>query len=115
MKQNEIKLLKVEIESDFSDLDVIVLEIQEALKEIGSTSPTHREKAALGSFLHSFYNGIENILKRLAEEIDNNVPIGEQWHRALLRRMELEVANVRPLVLRSETVEALEPYLGFRG
>jgi len=28
--------------------------------------------------------------------------------------MDLEVANVRPLVLRSETVEALEPYLGFR-
>ena len=114
MKKNEFTIFRIEIESDFSDLEVIVREIHEALKEIGSSSPTHREKAALGSFFHSFYNGIENILKRLAEEIDNNVPIGEQWHRALLRRMELEVANVRPLVLRSETVEALEPYLGFR-
>jgi len=58
MKKNEITIFRIEIESDFSDLRVIVREIQEALKEIGSSSPTHREKAALGSFLHSFYNGI---------------------------------------------------------
>lgn len=113
MKKNEITLLKVEIESVFSDLNAIVSEIREALKEINSSNPTHREKAALGSFLHSFYNGIENILKRLAEEINNSVPIGEHWHRALLRRMEREVENVRPWVLKGETVDALEPYLGF--
>ncbi|MBL7075166.1 hypothetical protein ISS37_08010 [candidate division KSB1 bacterium] len=54
MKRNDISLLKVEIESDLSDLDVIVQEIQVALKEIGTSIPTHRDKAAIGSFLHEY-------------------------------------------------------------
>lgn len=114
MGQSDLTLLKVEIKSDLTDLEPIVQEIEATLKDIGSSTPTHRDKAALGSFLHSFYNGIENILKRLAEEIDHSVPVGEQWHRALLKRMEQGVENIRPRVLRSETVDALEPYLGFR-
>jgi len=114
MKRSDLTLLKVEIESDVADLEFIVAEIQAIQKDIGSAIPTHRDKAALGSFLHSFYNGIENVLKRLAEEVDDSVPVGEEWHRALLRRMEKKVENIRPQVLRSRTVEVLEPYLGFR-
>jgi len=75
MRQSDISLLKVEIESDFSDLERIVSEIKEAIEEIGSSTPTYRDKAALGALLHSFYNGIENVLKRLAEEVDHSVPV----------------------------------------
>lgn len=114
MKQRDLALLKVEIESDLADLEHIVAEIEATQNDIGSSVPTHRDKAALGSFLHSFYNGIENILKRLAEEIDHSVPVGEEWHRALLRRMERPVEDIRPPVLRTQTIDALEPYLGFR-
>lgn len=32
----------------------------------------------------------------------------------MLKRMKQEVENIRPQVLRSETVELLKPYLGFR-
>lgn len=114
MRRSDLTLLKVEIESDLADLERIVSEIEAARNDIGSSIPTHRDKAALGSFLHSFYNGIENVLKRLAEEIDHSVPVGEEWHRALLRRMGREVEGLRPAVLRSQTVEGLESYLGFR-
>ena len=62
MRQSDIPLLRVEIESDFSDLERVVSEIKEAVKEIGSSIPTYRDKAALGALLHSFYNGIENVL-----------------------------------------------------
>ena len=61
MRQSDISLLRVEIESGFSDLERVVSEIKEAVKEIGSSIPTYRDKAALGAFLHSFYNGIENV------------------------------------------------------
>lgn len=54
MRQSDISLLKVEIESDFSDLERVVAEIKEAVKEIGSSIPTYRDKAALGALLHSF-------------------------------------------------------------
>ena len=114
MKQSEITLLKVEVESDLSDLERIVAEINSARDDIGSTLPEFRDKAAFGSFLHSFYNGVENILKRVAEEVDHSVPVGEAWHRALLRHMTNPVEGVRPPVLHGETMNALGPYLGFR-
>ena len=82
--------------------------------DIGSEEPSYRDKAAIGALLHSFCNGIENILKRIAVEIDESVPVGDGWHRALLKRMEKDVVGVRPAVLDHETVSALGPYLGFR-
>ncbi|MCI2425909.1 hypothetical protein LM597_00550 [Candidatus Acetothermia bacterium] len=62
MRQSDISLLKAEIESDFSDLERIVSEIKEAVREINSSIPPYRDKAALGAVLHSLYNGIENVL-----------------------------------------------------
>lgn len=114
MKPLNISLLKVEIASDLSDLGRIASEVKNLEREIGSSEPTYRDKAAFGALLHSFYNGIENILKRIAEEVDGSVPVGEGWHRALLKRMERSVDGVRPALLDSDTVRLLRPYLGFR-
>jgi len=115
MKRTELLTLQAEIESDLADLARVVEEIREMVQALPSQEePSHKDKAALGAYLHSFYNGVENVLKRVAQEIDRSVPTGEGWHRALLRRMAAEVPGVRSAVLRSDTVAALEPYLGFR-
>ena len=47
------------------------------------------ELSALAAMLHSFYNGIENILKRIALELDDPMPGGESWHKELLDCMTL--------------------------
>ncbi|MGY4706934.1 ribonuclease toxin HepT-like protein [Candidatus Bipolaricaulota sp. J31] len=114
MKRDELAVLWAEIEGSLSDLDRVVREIEQVLSDIAAAEPSYRDKAAIGAFLHSFYNGIENILKRIAEEIDHAVPLGSGWHRALLRRMASEVEGFRPAVLSGEMVEKLLPYLGFR-
>lgn len=116
MKNDEIKILRAEIQSDLDDLETVVGEITEIAEEIQSSDgkPTRRDMAALGSFVHSFYNGIENILKRVSREIDGSVPRGESWHRALLKRAGQEIPEQRPPILRESTVENLKPYMGFR-
>jgi len=114
MRRNELSLLWAEIKATLSDLERIVEEIEELLRDLGSSEPSYKDKAAMGAFLHNFYNGIENVLKRIAEEIDRAVPSGSEWHRALLQRMAEGVENLRPAVLKAETVTKLLPYLGFR-
>lgn len=114
MARDALRTLRAEIESDLDDLNAVQTEVQATASQISSTGSSSRDKAALGAFLHSFYNGVENVLKRLAQEMDGGVPVGEGWHRALLRRMETPVEGVRPAVLDPNTVERLEPYLGFR-
>ncbi len=35
---------------------------------------------ALSALLHSFYNGVETIMKRIAREVDGEAPRGGAWH-----------------------------------
>jgi hypothetical protein len=71
------------------------------------------EITAIASVLHSFYNGLENIFRSIAKEIDDDVPASAQWHRDLLNRMTEVTAN-RNAVLTAETSDRLSEYLGFR-
>lgn len=75
--------------------------------------PNAIELSALATFLHSFYSGIENSLKRIAVEIDGGVPSGDAWHRQLLSSMTNDT-NVRSAVLSSALYQNLSEYLAFR-
>ncbi len=71
------------------------------------------ELAALAAMLHAFYNGAENILKRLAQDVDGSLPTSEFWHRDLLDAMARPTASRRS-VISSETHRTLKGYLQFR-
>lgn len=71
------------------------------------------EVSALATFLHSFYSGIENSLKRIAIEIDGSAPSGDAWHRQLLSSM-TSGTNRRPPVLSNALYETISEYLAFR-
>ena len=70
------------------------------------------ESAAL--HLQSFYTAAEQILTRIAENINGNLPGGETWHADLLRQMTYEVPGRRPAILRLETHDLLDELRGFR-
>jgi len=61
--------------------------------------------------LHSFYNGIENAFKRIAEEFGGRSPRSESWHRDLLDSMN-RPGKDRPAVISDSMVELLDSYLG---
>lgn len=42
------------------------------------------ELSAIATFLHSIYNGIENILKQLLRSKNVKIPKSEIWHKDLL-------------------------------
>jgi hypothetical protein len=69
--------------------------------------------AALAAFLHSFYNGVENLFKRIAVHLDGGPPQGEFWHSELLKAMKGPGAR-RPAVIDEVTYERLRQYMDFR-
>ena len=83
------------------------------LEKCGSTFPDTVELSALAALLHSFYTGVENILKRIAIEIDGGLPSSEFWHRQLVDRM-ADSNPQRPSVLSAELRGRLRGYLDFR-
>lgn len=75
--------------------------------------PTAVELSALGGVLNSYYNGIQNILKRIAVLVDGGAPRGASWHSELLMAMAEPAAN-RPPVISQEMLQQLRNYLDFR-
>ena len=56
-----------EINSEISFLDITISDIIEIFNEISNNLPTKNQKAAITLYIANFYNGIENILKRISK------------------------------------------------
>ena len=67
----------------------------------------------MGAMLHGFYNGVENIFKRIAVHCYGGPPRGEGWHAALLDRMTRPGPN-RPAAVSEPLAAELRKYLRFR-
>ena len=67
----------------------------------------------LGSILHSFCNGVENIFEIIAKNVDKEVPIGNKSHQELLHQMAIE-NDYRQEVISEELYLQLREYTTFR-
>jgi len=83
------------------------------LGKCSSVKPDPIELSALAAMLHAFYTGVENILKRIAVEIDEESPKGEFWHRQLLDEVASPTPN-RKAVISYHLRDSLRDYLYFR-
>ena len=98
---------------DRANIDQLFASYAFVLDGLSEEDPGFIETSALSTMLHSFYNGIENIFKRVALEIDGNIPSGAASHSALLSSMTQPTDNRPPLI--SVTMQnQLSTYLSFR-
>ncbi len=67
---------------------------------------------ALG--IHNIYNGIEDVMLSLANDIDGYVPTGEPAHQDLLDQMSAAIDGTRPALLDSKLYDLLVELKGFR-
>jgi len=78
------ELLKEYCDGEFENIALILKEIKELREK--TSAPNKVEVAALGTFIHNFYNGAENILKRVFQHnniIFKNTPT---YHKFILKK-----------------------------
>jgi hypothetical protein len=68
---------------------------------------------AMGAYLMNFYNGVENILKRVSKEYYQTVPKGESWHKELLD-LSYNPPEGKAAIFSQSIVEKLHQYRNFR-
>jgi hypothetical protein len=103
--------------------------VQLELDHIGKALPAihrHWQKAKTGGpdqdayinsvalNLHSFYSALERLFELIAIELDGGPLGGDSWHTELLKQMALDLEDIRPPVLGSETAARLDEYRKFR-
>jgi len=105
--------VREEVELELSLLHRLFAEHSTLIASVQEREPDTTAILALGAILQSFYNGCENIFKRIAQEIDHAVPTGETWHRDLLAAM-ARPNSQRPSVISESLLSTLAAYLRFR-
>ena len=70
--------------------------------------------SALALGVHNIYNGIEDVMLNLANDIDGYVPTGESAHQDLLDQMSAAIEGTRPALLSPELYGLLVELKGFR-
>ncbi len=109
------RVLSERLESELLVLEQVVSRAEGAISRVAHQPQDEGYFVAAASLdLHGFYAGVERLLGLIANELDGGVPAGARWHRDLLEQMVLNIAEVRPAVLQSDTQTALIEYLEFR-
>ncbi len=113
MSHTKFQVLVSEIRDEIQEIDLVVEETSDFLKKVAKKQVTIFEIRILGSQLHDFYTGLERIFHRIAVNIDEDVPKGQNWHSDLLDRMALDIPKIRPKVISPNLRERLHEYLRF--
>ena len=107
----KILILRDEIE----DKLVKINNLKNELEEIQNINLIKKYKIRLyDSIINDFNIIIINIFKKIAQEIDEELPSGGDWHKKLLRSMTIELPETRPPVINKKLFHKLEEYLRFR-
>jgi hypothetical protein len=114
MKAN-LDLLRADIEDELArlaQLEQVFASVRDKL-DLAPEQVSAYDRGAIGYLLHNFYNGCENIFRRIAAFFENDIG-PDTWHADLLRRMRLEIQGYRPAVIDEQLYRLLEDFRGFR-
>jgi hypothetical protein len=106
--------LREEIAVELESMEMIVDELVALQLDMAHREPTTREKTAAAAFLAQFYNGIENILKRIYRYNGIPLPTGETWHVDLFQSFCSPTHSDLPQLFDQDLASALAPYRRFR-
>ncbi len=109
-----IRRLQSEINQEILSLEALLRELETLKPRLAQKEISNLDLRAAGSILHDSYNGVENIFRRVAQELNGGLPAGEDWHKQLLTDMSLDVKGVRPPLVSEDLKLKLQKYLGFR-
>lgn len=100
------------IEREREMLRRLVAEHRETIEAALRHEPGLIEREAIAMMLHSFYTGIESIMRSIAGA-SGRFAKSEGWHAELLKSMQ-EKTEDRPALLTPELAATLSGYLTFR-
>lgn len=106
--------LREEINIEVESIEDILRELMSLEKDVADHEPSTREKTAAAAFLAQFYNGIENILKRISKFHSISLPTGDTSHIDLFKRFCAPSYTPLPELFDESLASALAPFRRFR-
>jgi hypothetical protein len=105
--------LKAKVLFEISQIEKLLGNSKPLLDLCTLKEPDFIEMSAAALILHSFYNGIENILLLIFKGFNEKLPNGNKWHIELLDKAFVAGEN-RKQIFKNELQKTMEEYLKFR-
>lgn len=111
--KEKLELLIANLRDDLSSISKLTSEYDYFMATIGDKEPDIYQRAVIGYYLHNFYNACENIFLNIAKVFENNIdPL--EWHKGILKRMKLDIEDIRPRVISDSLYMILDDFRAFR-
>jgi hypothetical protein len=104
---------KEKIELEIEMLQKLLAEYSPLLDLIKIKTPDIIEATAMGSVMHSFYNGVENIFKVILKGYNEKISAAGNWHIELLNKV-VQISEKRNKLISEALQIKLMEYLKFR-
>jgi hypothetical protein len=105
--------IRAKILFEISQIDRLLDETRPLLDLCKLKNPDFIEMSAAALLIHSFYNGIENVLILIFKYYNEELPNGTKWHIELLDKAFASTKN-RKAIFQKALQESMEEYLKFR-
>jgi hypothetical protein len=101
------------ISYEINQIEKLIEQSDSLFQLIQLKEPDFVERSAIALILHSFYNGIENILEIIFKDLNESSIQHSAWHRSLLDSS-FSVTDKRSPIFRKSLQNELNEYLAFR-
>jgi hypothetical protein len=105
--------LQIKINYEITQIDKLINDCQPLIDICKVKTPDFVEMSAAAMVLHSFYNGIENIIIMINKNYNEKLPNSNKWHTELLDHA-FTVNGSRKAIFDKELKITLDEYLKFR-
>ena len=111
--KDEYKELREDVLDEEKAIEEILERLYEVITKFDPKKKDYLTEPAIGTYLMNFYNGVENILKRITKKYYLTMPKGASWHKELLA-LSSNPPSGKSAVFNQNIVERLHPYKNFR-
>lgn len=111
--KEEYKELREDVLDEEKAIEETIERLSNVRSKFDSQVNDYLTEPAMGTYLMNFYNGIENILKRIIKKYYLFMPKGANWHKELLT-LSSNPPSGKNAVFNQNIIEKLHPYRNFR-
>ena len=111
--KEEYKELREDLLDEESAIEETLERLYKVRNQFNTQIKDYSIEPAMGTYLMNFYNGVENILKRISKKYYLTTPKGESWHKELLV-LSFNPPEGKIPIFNEDMVSRLHPYRNFR-
>jgi hypothetical protein len=110
---DEYKELKEDVYDEQEAIEESVKILYKIRNDFNTYEKNYTTEPAMGTYLMNFYNGVENIIKRISKKYYLTLPKGDSWHKELLV-LSYKPPEGKKSVFNENIVKRLYQYRNFR-